>query len=202
VVSAEGLGVKTRRGWVFRGVDLRVAAGGLVAIAGPGGSGRSALLLTVGGRMKPSAGSLTVCGLPLPTAAARVRGRTAVARVGGAAEPDAELRVRDHVRERALAAGLHVAEFDWACEQLEVDLPGGELVGTLRSEQVTLMALALALMEQPAILLLDDLDAGADGPAQHRLWAAARRAADRGPAVLATTTEPSPAADLLVELGA
>lgn len=205
VVAAEGLGVRTRRGWVFRDVHLRAGRRELVAVAGPGGSGRSSLLLTVGGRMRPSAGSLEVCGLALPAEARRVRRRTAVARVGGAAEADEELRVGDHVRERALAAGVAPGEFGWACERLEAGFDDKDVVGGLPAEQVTLLLLALALMTAPQVVLLDDLDQGAGTAGQRRMWEAARKAADAGPFVLASTTEPAPAeglADRLVELGA
>jgi ABC-2 type transport system ATP-binding protein len=209
VVDADDVGVRTYRGWVYSGVTLKAGRGAVVAVAGPGGSGRTSLLLTVAGRMKPTTGSLRVCGLALPRAAAKVRARTAVARATGAADLEPELRVADHVRERRLTlngtARKHAKEtFGQACELVGLDPAGRELVGELPSADATRLALALALMERPEIVLLDDLDDGADGAAQHELWAAVRRTADTGVTVLAATTEPSPAdglADLLVTLG-
>jgi ABC-2 type transport system ATP-binding protein len=189
IVDAGDLGVRTYRGWIFKGISFRADAAQLVAIAGPGGSGRSSLLLTLSGRMRPSAGSLRVCGLPLPEKAAQVRSKTAVARIGGAVVLDEELRVRDHVRERALAAGCRKAAFGKACSVVQANLDERALIGSLDPHQVTLLTLALALMEDRPALLLDDLDTGSDSRTQTSLWAAARRAADTGVCVIATTTE-------------
>jgi len=209
VVDADGVGVRTYRGWVYSGVTLRAGRGAVVAVAGPGGSGRTSFLLTVAGRMKPTTGSLSVCGLALPRSAAKVRRRTAVARATGAADLEPELRVADHVRERRLTLGRparkHAKEtFEQACELVGLDPAAKELVGELGAADATRLALALALMERPEIVLLDDLDEGADGSAQYDLWAAVRRTADTGVTVLAATTEASPAdglADLVVALG-
>jgi ABC-2 type transport system ATP-binding protein len=176
-VVADGLGVRTNRGWVYRGFDLKAEPGQLIAVAGLGGTGRTSALLTLGGRMRPSAGSLRVCGRALPRGAAKVRGLTAVARIGGAMTFDDELRVADFVRERAVSSGVKASGFGPACQALDLTVPAYALVGSLPAWQVTALGLALALMEKRHLLLLDDLDTGADGEAQAWLWGAARRAA-------------------------
>ena len=204
-VDANQLGVHSNRGWVYQGFTLRAGAGQLVAVAGPGGTGRTSVLLTLGGRMRFAAGSLTVCGIPLPSGAALVRSRTAVARLGGSvADLDDELRVADHVTERALAAGVAVSAFDSACRVLDLSLDTGTLVGSLQRWQATALALALGLMEGRQLVLLDDLDAGEDGAGVCWLWGAARRAAASGPCVVATCAEggyPAAVADQVIGLG-
>ncbi|MFC9972615.1 ATP-binding cassette domain-containing protein [Spirillospora sp. NPDC127200] len=204
VVEAVGLGLRARRGWVYSDVHLTAGAGSLVAVAGPGGSGRTSLLLTVAGRMKPTTGMLRVCGHDLPGEAARARRGAAVARATGAVELEQDLRVREHVRERLLTLrGVPAEAFDDAGALVGLEVSGKELVHELPSAEATRLALALALLGSPAVIVLDDLDDGADGAAQYGLWQAARSAADSGPVVLAATTEPSPAeglADAVVEL--
>jgi len=191
LVVADDLGVHTHRGWVFEALSLQAGAGQLVAIAGPGGSGRTAVLLTLGGRMRPSAGVLRVCGLLLPEHAARVRALTAVARIGGAVTLDKDLRVADLVRERALMARCSRGAFGPACSVLDVSFDERSVVGALEAHQVMLLALALALMEGRQIVFLDDLDTGSDARSQAWLWAAARRAADTGVCVIATAVDGS-----------
>jgi ABC-2 type transport system ATP-binding protein len=207
VVEADGVGVQTHRGRVYAGFGLRANAGQVVANAGRGGSGRTSVLLTLGGRMRASEGKLRVCGQVLPDAAARVRALTSMARIGGAAELEPGLRVADHVRERALAERMTPASgavaFSAARDVVRVDLPPRHLVGELAPWQVTAFALTLALMESRRLILLDDLDAGADADAQAWLWKAARRVAGTGPCVVATTTVSEPAggvADQVVAL--
>jgi ABC-2 type transport system ATP-binding protein len=93
VVSARGLGVHTRRGWVFRDVDLDVAPGELIALVGAAGSGRTSLLLALAGRFKVTAGTLDR------------HGTAALAYVPGATDPEPNLTVAEHVEERLLLTG-------------------------------------------------------------------------------------------------
>ena len=61
-VTAHGL---TKRG-VFGPVDLDVPAGGLTVLQAPAGRARTCLLLTIAGRMRPTAGTLSVFGATKP----------------------------------------------------------------------------------------------------------------------------------------
>ncbi|GAB3694287.1 hypothetical protein GCM10027589_58610 [Actinocorallia lasiicapitis] len=200
VMVAEELGVRTRRGWVFAGVELEAEAGQLIAVGGAGGSGRSSLLLAVAGRMRPSMGRLWVCDERSPH---RIRNLVAVGRVGGAVEPDEELTVRDHVTERSLYARTEKDSFGAACELLGTRFEAGERAGALADERRTLLSLALGLMERAPVVVLDDLDEGTPVEGQRRLWKAARRASDAGAVVIATTTDADPAeglADTVIRL--
>ncbi|AVM01845.1 hypothetical protein C6V83_17860 [Gordonia iterans] len=62
ILHAAGLGVDASWGHIFGPVDLQIRRGGVTVIAGSGGRGRTALLLTLCGRMKPTTGSLTAFG--------------------------------------------------------------------------------------------------------------------------------------------
>lgn len=65
-LSARDLELETYAGFVYRNVDLDVFKGRVTAVRGRNGSGKSALLLTLAGRMKPTGGMLSVGGLELP----------------------------------------------------------------------------------------------------------------------------------------
>jgi len=80
VLVASGLGVQGNAGWIFRDVDLRLPAGSLTAVVGPAGCGRSSLLLALAGRMRPTAGSLSVLGHNLADDPSAVRNLTSIAR--------------------------------------------------------------------------------------------------------------------------
>jgi len=62
-VSASGLGRRFGRRWAVAHVDLEIAAGEVVLLAGPNGSGKTTLLRLLGGLWKPSRGTLRVFGL-------------------------------------------------------------------------------------------------------------------------------------------
>ncbi|PWU59692.1 ABC transporter ATP-binding protein, partial [Micromonospora globispora] len=90
IVEASGLGLRTRRGWVYRDVDLTAEAGELHAVTGPPGSGRTSLLLALAGRFPHTEGGL------------RRRGPAALGQVAGVHEPDPTLTVAEHIQERLL----------------------------------------------------------------------------------------------------
>ena len=58
-ITAEQIGKKYRREWIFRGVDLTLAAGNSYTFVGPNGSGKSTLLQVLAGMQPSSAGTLT-----------------------------------------------------------------------------------------------------------------------------------------------
>ena len=58
-ITADQIGKKYRREWIFRGVDLTLAAGNSYTFVGPNGSGKSTLLQVLAGMQPPSAGKLT-----------------------------------------------------------------------------------------------------------------------------------------------
>lgn len=193
MIEATGLGLRTRRGWVFRDVDLALPAGSVAAIAGPAGSGRTMLLLTLAGRARPSTGELRVDGA---TSRPDLRRRVAVARATGAVELDADLTVGDSRREAGLLC--HGADLDRAEELVGLDLDGTTLVGDLAQDDRALFALALAAATRPAAVVLDDVDLHTTPAQQRRIWAALRAVADDGTTAVASTAAPALAGDALV----
>lgn len=153
VLVAEGLGARTRRGWVFRGVDLAVGAGELVTIAGAAGSGRTSLLLALAGYFRTTEGTL------------RRTARAALGYVAGVNEPEPGLTVAEHVQERLVLLG----RASWslprrrrqALELLrDVPLDPGALGRDLDPLGRHLLCLALARVNDPGIVLADDVDGG------------------------------------------
>ncbi|MBF4460940.1 MULTISPECIES: MMPL family transporter [unclassified Rathayibacter] len=91
-IAAEGLCLDGPDGPVYRDVAVRVPAGASLVVHGPHRSGRTALLLTLAGRMAPDSGRLKVDGLVVPIRSAAVRGRVGLVRLAGAADPVADVR--------------------------------------------------------------------------------------------------------------
>ncbi|SCG70233.1 ABC transporter ATP-binding protein [Micromonospora coxensis] len=204
IVEAHGLGLRTRRGWVFRDVDLTVEAGELHAVTGPPGSGRTSLLLALAGRFPHNAGTL------------RTHGPAALGQVAGVHEPDPALTVAEHIQERllllgpvprrrrrlvpvaavrarrayrrdALATALSGAGFTGDVP-LDPDVPGRDLTPVQRQ----VLGLVLATLSGPSLIVADDVDAGSDAPERAWLWAALTRLADQGYAVVASARAVEP----------
>lgn len=187
VLVAEALSLRTRRGWVFRDVELNIAPGSLTAITGPAGSGRTMLLLAMAGRAKPTAGTLWLRDEHGGHEDRRpqLRRRIGVARITGLADLEPDLRVVDHRREATLLAGESV-EHEWAADALGLDVDGACYVADLATDDATLLAVALAAASRPPVLVVDDVDAHATQTEQQRIWSGLSGLADRGVAVIAT----------------
>ena len=62
-IEIKGVARKFGSNEVLRGVDLSVSAGELLGIVGPNGGGKSTLLLLMAGLLRPTSGSIKVCGI-------------------------------------------------------------------------------------------------------------------------------------------
>jgi ABC-2 type transport system ATP-binding protein len=185
VLSARGLGMRNRRGWIFRPVDIDVHPGELLALTGPSGSGRTSLLLALAGRFTTSEGTL------------RRDGTAALGYVRDVSDPEPGLTVAEHVEERLLLLGR--ARWRRSFRQVLIDealadYPGGndELVRGIDTYRRHVLGLILARLERPALIVVDDADADLSTSERADLWARLRELADGGIAVVAACREADP----------
>lgn len=182
VISAQGLGLRTRRGWIFRDVDLDVYPGELVAIAGPGASGRTSLLLALAGRFATSTGKLVR------------HGRADLGYVPGVTDLEPNLTLRDHLRERRLLVG-------GARDGESRSGTPEKLARDTSALDRQLWGLALATVATPAVVLVDAVDSGLSTEEGGQLWGELRKLATDGIAVVAACREvPDGTADRVVIL--
>lgn len=198
-IDAEALTVRTGQGTVFSGLDLSVAPGGLTVLHSDSGGGRTALLLTLSGRMRPTAGRLRVDGYELPRKARTVRRIATLALCAGVNDLDDRLRVAEHLRERMLMrlrpAPRSVTRSALASSGLS-ELDTDRLVGDLSMAEKHRLGVALALLDEPRLVLVDNADDGIGPGQQRKFWRLLRDIADSGPTVVATCTDGDAASDL------
>jgi ABC-2 type transport system ATP-binding protein len=214
VRSGLGIGIVARSitghgplGAAFQAVDLDAAPGNLVAVTGPGGSGRTSLLLAIAGRFPLVAGELLVGGHRLPRESSAVRRLVAVARARPAIDLDERLLVRELVAERPLLGGRKRSASEEsviaALRLVGIDPPRDALVGELHPAEQTLLACALAIAENPPGIVVDDVDEGLEPGDRPWVWRALRTVAGTGRTVVASASAPPSdpvAADQVVRL--
>lgn len=151
------------------GVDLTLEAGGLVVVAGGPASGRTSLLRCLAGTYRPDTGSVVVHvadgTVDLATADSRtvvwVRARELAMVDGPVAAPP---------RQSAVQAIARIARCEPAAALVALDrLGAGALaevpVGRLRPSEAATVALVAALSKPASVILLDQLEGPAPGPA-------------------------------------
>jgi branched-chain amino acid transport system ATP-binding protein len=142
---------------VLHGVDIDVAEGAVVALLGRNGVGKSTLVSSVMGLLRPYSGSVVVAGQELAGRRPDVVARAGVGLVPQGRRVYAPLTVAEHL---AIAARTGRSG-EWTRESVLELLPRlGERLGH-RGDQLSggeqqMLALARALLANPRLMLLDE----------------------------------------------
>ena len=170
--SAEPAAVEVRDVWVrlgrrdvLRNVSLAVGQGERVAIIGPNGAGKTTLLRTVATLLRPSRGALQVAGHDMRGAAAAVRAASGY--VGHQPHLYEQLTARENLSFLASLYHVHnrVARIDEVLDTVGLSADADRRVGEYSRGMQQRLALGAATLHRPAVLLLDEPDAGLDSAA-------------------------------------
>ncbi|WP_127505991.1 ABC transporter ATP-binding protein [Actinoplanes solisilvae] len=149
---ADGLSKRYSRTYALRDCSFTVPAGRVAALVGPNGAGKSTLLQIAVGLLTPTAGSVSVFGVPMRQTA------EALSRIAFLAQ-DKPL-YHDFTVTEMLRFGRAMNprwNNDLARRRIEeLGLPFDRKVGKLSGGQQTQVALALAVAKQPDLLILDE----------------------------------------------
>ena len=174
------------------GVDLRVDAGEVVALLGPNGAGKTTLSNCVIGLLEPHAGEVVVLGGDPRRASTRRRlgvvqqdvGFPTTLRVGEVVDGAATRAGRGHAAASASLAEVGLADLE---RRRAARLSGG---------QQRRLQLAMALVADPRLLVLDEPTEGLDVTARREFWHTLADRRDRGAGVLLTTHAVAEAAEV------
>ncbi len=165
-----------------RGIDLAVEPGEIVAFLGPNGAGKTSTLDLVLGLSRPTSGAVEVLGMAPHEAIARGL-VSAVMQSGGLLK---DLTVRETV-EYTASLFAHRAVVDDVLARAGIGRLGDRRVGKCSGGEQQRLRFALALLPDPALLLLDEPTTGLDVEGRRAFWAAIREDAGRGRTVVFAT---------------
>jgi len=165
-----------------RGVDLRVQPGEIVAFLGPNGAGKTTTIDMILGLADPDSGSIEVFGHSPRGAVARGL-VSAVLQTGGLLK---DLTVRETVE---LTASLFAEKrpVDEVLERAGIRDLATRRVGLCSGGEQQRLRFAMALVGDPALLILDEPTTGMDVEARRSFWNAIRADAARGRTVMFAT---------------
>jgi branched-chain amino acid transport system ATP-binding protein len=157
---------------VLKGVGMTVAERELVVLIGPNGAGKSTLLKSIAGFLKPREGAITFEGKPITGLRPREITRQGIAFVPQEANVfpslsvEANLEMGGYVDRRATKERIaaNFARFPVLAERR------GQDARTLSGGQRQMLAVAMALMAAPRLMLLDEPSAGLSPAASAELF--------------------------------
>lgn len=165
-----------------RGIDLTIEPGEIVAFLGPNGAGKTSTLDIVLGLSQPTSGSASVLGMKPREAISRGL-VSAVMQTGGLLK---DLTVRETVEYTAsLFANSHPV--DDLLARAGIDGIGQRKVEKCSGGEQQRLRFAMALVSDPALLLLDEPTTGMDVEGRRAFWSSIREDAERGRTVLFAT---------------
>ena len=157
-------------------VSFTAAPGELIAIIGPNGAGKTTLLQILAGALEPTAGSVSL-------------DRREVGWVPQQPAIYSKLSVRENLR---LFARLERADdvdatVDRMLDQTDLRERAGDAVGTLSGGNQQRVNIAVGLLGDPAVLLLDEPSSSLDPRQRERLWEFVATLARTGTTVVYST---------------
>lgn len=170
---------------ILKGVDLAVAPHEVVAIIGPNGAGKSTLLKAIAGLIAPSAGTITLDGAAIHGRPAREICAAGLAFVPQEANVFPTMSVRENLE---MGGFVQPRETARRIEQIFGRFPilaekRRQAARTLSGGQRQILAMAMALMVAPKLLLLDEPSAGLSPVAAETLFETIRAIHAEGTAI-------------------
>jgi ABC-2 type transport system ATP-binding protein len=188
-LSLAGVRVRYGKTLALDGLSLELNRGEIAALLGPNGSGKSTTLAVAAGILDPEAGTVMACGVE------RKADPDAYARAIGLVPQEPALYEELSAEANLLFFGrlYGLSGYDLRCrvaialDRVRLTDRGQDRVGTYSGGMKQRVNLAIALLHDPPLLLLDEPTASLDPKSRDSLFADLHRLRDAGHAILLTT---------------
>jgi ABC-2 type transport system ATP-binding protein len=182
-VVVDHLVVDRGRNHAVRDVSFRTVPGVVTGLLGPSGSGKTTLMRAIVGVQIVTSGTVTVLGHPAGAPVLRDR----VGYVTQAPSVYDDLTVAENLRFFSRVLGVDGDEVDRCIETVDLRASRDQVVSRLSGGQRSRVSLAVALLGEPEVLVLDEPTVGLDPVLRRDLWAMFHRLADGGVTVLVSS---------------
>jgi ABC-2 type transport system ATP-binding protein len=182
-VSIEGLRVVRGGREVLHGVSTTIPGGSITGLIGPSGCGKSTLMRAIVGVQVVTSGLITVLGLPAGSPDLRRR-------IGYSTQSPAvyaDLTIAENLRYFAAVLGAEDESIDRVLAAVGLTERRNQPAGSLSGGQLSRTSLAVALLGDPQLLVLDEPTVGLDPVLRDDLWELFRSLATEGVTLLVSS---------------
>ena len=191
VIEARGLTRRFGARVAVDALDLSVRRGEIFGCLGPNGSGKSTLMRVLMGLLAPSSGEVRVLGQSIPREAESLRPRVGYMTQRFSLYED--LTVRENLEFAAQVFGIpgrggrRHRRVHAVLEEYTLEPYAGTRADALSGGWKQRLALAVASVHEPELLVLDEPTAGVDPQSRRSFWEKLFSLADRGTTVFVST---------------
>ncbi|WP_457098925.1 ABC transporter ATP-binding protein [Microbacterium sp. P5_E9] len=182
-VEIRGLRVRRGKTDVFDGIDLDIPRGQITGLMGPSGCGKTTLMRSIVGVQVVAGGTVTVLGDPAGTQSQRRR----VAYDTQAASVYGDLTIQQNLAYFARLIGAPRSDVDRVIEQVGLADQARQTIDSLSGGQESRVSLAVAMLGEPELLVLDEPTVGLDPVLRNELWGLFRGLADQGATLIVSS---------------
>jgi lipooligosaccharide transport system ATP-binding protein len=189
LVSARGLTKRFAAFTAVDGVDFDVQTGEAFGFLGPNGAGKTSTMRMIACASPVSSGTLRVFGMDPATQASAIKARLGV--VPQLDNLDNEITVRENLLMYAryfdIAGSVARARVSELLDFVQLTERADSQVEPLSGGMKRRLTIARALVNEPALILLDEPTTGLDPQARHLIWERLYRLKRQGATLLLTT---------------
>lgn len=178
-IEGSGLIVQKSKNIILDRLDLGIKKGSLTGLIGPSGSGKTTLMRAIVGVQEYS-GTLRV----LSNDAGDKRLRSKLGYVTQTPAIYIDISVTQNLEYFATIVGADKSKIHEIIKTVELEDQAKQLVGSLSGGQKARVSLAVALLGDPDILVLDEPTVGLDPVLREKLWQLFRSVAQSGKTLL------------------
>jgi ABC-2 type transport system ATP-binding protein len=168
---------------VLRGLSCAVPSGTVTGLLGPSGSGKTTLIRAIVGVQRIAGGTVTVLGEPAGAGPLRRR----VGYMTQAPSVYGDLTVRENLRFFARVLRTPASPIESVLTLVSLEAEADRVVSRLSGGQRARASLAVALLGDPDLLVLDEPTVGLDPVLRRDLWQLFHDLAGRGKTLLVSS---------------
>lgn len=187
IISCQNVSKAFGKHYVLTNINLNIARGEIFGLLGPSGAGKTTLVKQLVGLDLPTSGENYIFQTKMPSL-------NVIEKIGYMAQSDAlytELSAKENLEFFATLYGLKGKErqtrIDEVMETVSLSEHVKKLVSNFSGGMKRRLSLAIALLHQPKLLILDEPTVGIDPVLRKSIWTAFHQLKEAGTTIIVTT---------------